>query len=401
DDPRFRARQKLRHLHPRHRYCPRKFQEPANHRSSTASKRRKAMNFTFRNKRISGVLVVVPANERAFVEEMKNYNFPEARSLKLKEVMGYDRRRLVESGVCVSDMAIFGLQNLFDRGLLKPDDIDALLLITQSPDYFMPATSSIIQGRLGLKQDMVCLDINQACAGFVIGLMQAFMLLEQESVCKVVLINADVLSRKTSPKDRNIYPLGGDAGAIPVIERDTKDSVIHAGVRMDGGRNDALIIPGGGLRLPCSAETAILEDVGDNNLRAKDHLRMDGSAIFNFVQTEIPPLIQGLLDRAGVSKDAIDYFLCHQPNRFMLQKLAVKLKVPHSKMPNHVVERFGNSSGSTIPTAIALNLADKVTNGEVLACLAGFGGGLTWSAMLMRLGRWKFCEIMDYPNQPR
>jgi 3-oxoacyl-[acyl-carrier-protein] synthase-3 len=359
------------------------------------------MNFTFRNKRISGVLVVVPANERTFVEEMKNYNFPEARSLKLKEVMGYDRRRLVEPGVCVSDMAIFGLQSLFDRGLLKPDEIDALLLITQSPDYFMPATSNIIQGRLGLKQHMICLDINQACAGFVIGLMQAFMLLEQESVRKVVLINADVLSRKTSPKDRNIYPLVGDAAAITLIERDTQDSVIHASLKMDGSRNDALMIPAGGLRLPCSAETAVLEDVGDNNLRAKDHLRMDGSAIFNFVQTEIPPLIQGLLDRVGVSMEAIDYFLCHQPNRFMLQKLADKMKVPHSKMPNNVVERFGNSSGSTIPMAIALNIADKITTGQILACLAGFGGGLTWSAMLMRLGGCKFCEIIDYPNQPK
>lgn len=358
------------------------------------------MNFTFRKKRISGMLVVIPANERLFVDEMKNYNFPEARSLKLKEVMGYDRRRLVEPGVCVSDMAVFGLQNLFDRGLLKPDEIDALLLVTQSPDYFMPATSNIIQGRLGLKQDTLCLDINQACAGFVVGLIQAFMLLEQETIRKVVLVNADVLSRKTSPKDRTIYPLVGDAAAITVIERDTDDTVIHASLKMDGARNDALMIPAGGMRLPSSAETAVLEDVGDNNLRAKDHLRMDGSAIFNFVQTEIPPLIQQLLARVGVSIDAIDYFLCHQPNRFMLQKLADKMKVPYSKMPNNVVERFGNSSGSTIPMAIILNAADKVMNGPIQVCLAGFGGGLTWSAMLMRLGGWKFCEFIDYPNHP-
>ena len=84
----------------------------------------------------------------------------------------------------------------------------------------MPATSSLIQGRLGLKQDMLCLDINQACAGFVIGLIQAFMLLEQESINKVVLVNADVLSRKASPKDRNIYPLIGDGAAITIVERD-------------------------------------------------------------------------------------------------------------------------------------------------------------------------------------
>ena len=195
------------------------------------------MNFTFHRKRITGVLVVLPENERSFSEEMKNFNFPEARSLKLKEVMGFDKRRVVEPGVCVSDLAVFGLQHLFESGLLKREDIDALLLITQTPDHFVPPTSNIIQGRLGLKQDMLCLDISQACAGFVLGLMQAFMLLEQESIKKVVLINADVLSRKASPKDRNIYPLIGDAASIAIIERDPQDSIIHASLKMDGSRS--------------------------------------------------------------------------------------------------------------------------------------------------------------------
>src|SRR5205085_8787637 len=101
------------------------------------------MNFTFRGKRISGILTVLPANERSFVEEMKNFNFPEVRSLKLKEVMGYDKRRLVEPGVCVSDLAVFGLQALFDRGWLPGDEVDALGLVTQWPDHFIPPTSTI------------------------------------------------------------------------------------------------------------------------------------------------------------------------------------------------------------------------------------------------------------------
>ena len=117
------------------------------------------MNFTFHRKRITGILTVVPAKERTFVEEMKNFNFPEARSLKLKEVMGYNKRRLVEPGVCVSDLAVFGLQHLFDRGLLGRDEIDALIVATMSPDHLMPPTSNIIQGRLGLKQDAFCLDL--------------------------------------------------------------------------------------------------------------------------------------------------------------------------------------------------------------------------------------------------
>jgi 3-oxoacyl-[acyl-carrier-protein] synthase-3 len=343
------------------------------------------------------MLAVVPARERTFLEEMSNFNFPESRSLKLKEVMGYDRRRLVEPGVCVSDLAVFGLRHLLERGLLGPDEIDGLFVVTQTPDHFMPPTSNIIQGRLGLKRDAYCLDISQGCAGFVIGLIQAFLLLEQEGAQKVVLINADVLSRKASPKDRNIYPLIGDAAAITVVERDAEDSIIRASVKMDGTRSDTLIIPAGGMRLPSTPETAVLEDVGDNNLRAKDHLFMDGSAVFNFVQTEVPPLIEEVLKDAGVSSEAVDYFLCHQPNRFMLQKLADKMKVPHARMPNNVVERFGNSSGATIPMAVIINLAERVKNGGCLACLAGFGVGMTWSSMLMRLGGLSFCELVDYP----
>jgi 3-oxoacyl-[acyl-carrier-protein] synthase-3 len=357
------------------------------------------MNLTFYRKRISGILVVVPANERSFVEEMKNFNFPESRSLKLKEVMGFDKRRIVPPGVCVSDLAVFGLQHLFDQGCLKPDEIDALLLVTQTPDHFMPATSSLIQGILGLKQDMLCLDINQGCAGFVIGLMQAFMLLEQETVKKVILINADVLSRKASPKDRNFYPLIGDAASITIVERDTQDSTIFCSVKGDGSRAEALIIPAGGLRLPSTPETAVLQDVGGNNLRAKDHVFMDGSVIFNFVQTEVPPLIESLLARAGVSVDSVDYFLCHQPNRFMLEKLADKMKVPYAKMPNNVVEHFGNNGSVTIPTLIAFNLGNRLLKEKLQVCLAGFGGGLVWSAMLLSLGEVEFNTLVEYESR--
>jgi 3-oxoacyl-[acyl-carrier-protein] synthase-3 len=358
------------------------------------------MNFQFRGKRISGILGLTPENEKSFVEEMRQFNFPESRSLKLKEVMGYDRHSLVEPGVCVSDLAVFGMEHLFKEGLLDRDGFDALILVTQSPDHFIPATSSIIQGRLGLKQDLFCLDINQGCAGFVVGLIQAFLLLEQESVRRVVLINADVLSRKVSPQDRNSYPLVGDACSIALVDRSGDNQVIHANLKMDGLRHEALIIPAGGLRMPSSPDTGLLEDAGDSNLRAKDHLRMDGSAVFNFVQVEVPPLIESLLATAGATIDAVDYFICHQPNRFMLHKLADKMKIPYSKMPSNVVERFGNSSGVTMPMAITLNLATQLTAGQCLACLVGFGVGLTWASMLMRLGPLDFCSQIKYPNRP-
>jgi len=354
------------------------------------------VNFTFRNKRISGILTVLPANERSFLDDMKAFDFPEAKSLKLKLVMGFDKHRLVTDETCVSDLSVFGMRYLFDRGLLQPGAIDALILITQSPDYIMPPTSSVIQGRLGLKQDMLCLDINQGCAGFVVGLLQAFLLLEQESVRKVVVINADVLSRRVSPKDKNSYPLIGDAAAITVVERTPDSGSIHANLKMDGTRYDALMIPAGGFRLPSTPATAALETVGENNWRSKDHLAMNGTAVFNFVQTEVPPLIDALLLAAGLTRDEVDYFMFHQPNRFMLEKLADKMGVPYERMPNNIVEHFGNASGATIPTNVTFNLGKCLKERSLRLCFSGFGVGLTWAAMVMSVGPLAFCDTIDY-----
>ena len=146
------------------------------------------MKLKFHRKRIMGILTVLPSREVTFEEEMENYNFSVAKSMKLKMAMGYNKHRIVEEGVCVSDLCVHGLNFLFENRMLRKEDIDALLLITQSPDHFMPATSNIIQGKLGLGTDVFCMDINQGCCGFIVGLMEAFMLLEQESIHKVVLL---------------------------------------------------------------------------------------------------------------------------------------------------------------------------------------------------------------------
>lgn len=356
------------------------------------------MNLVFRGKKIEGLLGILPANERLFVDEMDQFDFPRPRSLKLKEVMGYDRHRIVDGPVCVSDLAVHGFEHLFAQGLLGRDDFDALILVTQSPDYFMPATSNVIQGRLGLKHDLFCMDVNQGCAGFLIGLYQAFMLLEQPAIQRVALVNADVMSRKVCAGDRNSYPLIGDAASITLVGRSDDDTPIHANLKMDGSRRDALMIPAGGLREPSSAETRTPHADAEGNLRARDDLVMDGSAVFNFVQTEVPPMIEALLAATHTEAAAVDTYLFHQPNRFMLQKLADKLQVPYAKMPSNVVEHFGNSSGVTIPLALALNLRERVLRETLTAVLGGFGVGLTWSSMLLPLGPLAFCDMIDYPQ---
>lgn len=352
------------------------------------------MNFTFKNKKITGILTVLPDNLIRFEDEMHNYNFSEAKSLKLKMAMGFNTRRVVKPDVITSDYCVTGMEYLFEQGLLQKDDIDALIVVTQSPDYFMPPTSNVVQGKLGLKQDMFCLDISQGCAGFLIGLMQAFMLLEQDAVKKVVLINVDILSKKVSNKDRNSHPLIGDGASFTIVEKTEEQNTIYANLKMDGTGAEALLIPAGGFKQPSTAETATLKEDTAGNLRSQDHLVMKGDEVFNFVQREVPPLVESLLEWTGTEKEAVDYFFFHQPNKFMLNKLADKIGVPREKMPSNVVENFGNASGVSIPTVISYNLGEALEQNDYTVCLSGFGVGLTWSSMLMKLGKLDFNRII-------
>lgn len=354
------------------------------------------MNLKFKNKKITGILTILPKRVVTFEEEMGNYNFPEKKSLRLKKIMGYNTHRVAAEGQCSSDFCIHGLEYLFDNGLLRKDEIDALLFVSQSPDYFMPPTSNLIQGHFALKHDMICMDINQGCAGFELGLLQAFMLLDQESVNKVVLMNADVLSPKVSIHDRNSKPLIGDAASITIVEKSDDNEDINVAVKMDGTGAKALMIPAGGFRMPCSPETAIEHEDEAGNLRALDNLVMQGDDVFNFVQREVPPMIHDILERAGLSAGDIDWYMFHQPNKFMLQKLADAIGVPYEKMPSNIVENFGNASGVTVPTCISYNLGEKLEEKSYLMCLAGFGVGLTWASIIMRIGNVAFNRIIEY-----
>lgn len=354
------------------------------------------MDFSFKHKRISGILTILPKKAVKFEDEMANYSFSPAKCMKLKLAMGYNEHRIAEPGQCSSDFCKFGLQYLFDNNLLNKDDIDALLFVSQSADYYMPPTSNLIHGHFGLKQDCLCMDINQGCAGFELGLIQAFLLLEQPAVNKVVLMNADVLSSKVSDQDRNSKPLIGDAAAITIVEKCEEENPIFANIKMDGTGAMVLNIPAGGFRMPSTPETAVMEQDAAGNFRSKNNLVMQGDDVFNFVQREVPPMIEHLYDQSGVDRNDVDWYMFHQPNKFMLHKLADKLGVPHDKMPANIVENFGNASGVTVPTCISYNLGDQLVNGKMKLCMAGFGVGLTWSSIMMEMGNMQFNKIIDF-----
>ena len=352
------------------------------------------MQTVFKGKKVTAMLAVLPENEYFFDDEVNNYDFPVKQTLRLKKVMGFNKHRLSKETSTASDFALYGLNYMLENNWIKKDDIGALIVASLCPDHFVPHISNIVQGKAGLSDDVLCMDIPQGCCGFLLGLSQAFMLLEHIQDKKIVLVNVDILSHKISKRDRNDFPLIGDGAAFSIIENSSDSADIYYEMHMDGSRGESLIIPAGGFRMPCSEKTAIMENTGDGNYRSLDNMHMDGSAVFNFVQTEVPPMLEHTFEQSGYGIGDIDYFLFHQPNKFMLQKLAEKVGIPQEKMPMELVENYGNTSGSSIPIITVHSIGDKLRNNNFQCCLSAFGSGLAWGAMIMELGKLDNCEMI-------
>jgi 3-oxoacyl-[acyl-carrier-protein] synthase-3 len=353
------------------------------------------MNFRFSNKKISSILSVVPKHCVRFLDEIDNYDFSKEKCSKLQKVIGFDERRIVKGTECASDLCLFGLEYLLNNGQLNREEISAIVFVTQTPDHFMPPTSSILHGKLGLGPEVLCFDINQGCTGYLYGLLQGFLLLQQPDMGKVVLLNGDTLSRCACPNDRNIYPLIGDAGTVSVVENADDDSELFFNLKTDGSRSDWLIIPAGAFRMPSTEQTRRVRVLPDGNQRSDEHFYMNGAGIFTFTQTDVPIAIKELFEFASMEIHEIDYFLFHQPNRFILEKLAAKLNVPQEKLPKNLVEKFGNSSSASIPVTLCHNLREQSKNKTLRVCMSGFGVGLSWGALIMDLGPLQCCELIE------
>lgn len=352
------------------------------------------METVFKGKKITSMLGILPETISYFDDEVENYSFPAKQTMRLKKVMGYKQHRLAKDSSTVSDFAVYGLIHMLENGWIKKDEIGAIITLTLCPDHFVPHISNIVQAECGIGADIMCMDIAQGCCGFILGLMQSFMLLEHLGNKKVVLINGDVLSHKISKRDRNDFPLVGDTTTITVIENGESES-IYFEMHNDGSRGDALKIPAGGFRMPSTVETAKMTDQGDGNFRALDHMHMDGSGVFNFVQTEVPPMLEHAFNRTGRTVEDFDWFFFHQPNRFMLQKLAEKAGLPEDRLPMDLVENFGNPSGASIPMIAISDCREELINEINKCCLAAFGSGLAWCTMFMEIGKLEYCELVE------
>jgi 3-oxoacyl-[acyl-carrier-protein] synthase-3 len=354
------------------------------------------MKTIFKNRKISSIVAVVPKEEYRFDDEYPNYKLTEDKAKRFKKMMGLDRHRIAPPEVCSSDLCLFGLQRLLNEGVLKKEEIGALVFVSQTPDYFMPPTSNVIHGRLGLGHDVVCLDINQGCAGFLIGLIQSCLLLEIAALSKVVLVCGDTCSKQMDRCNRVSYPLTGDAGSVTVIERCEGENPIYMDIKNDGSRHKAIMIPAGAYRMPSTPETLKVQNVEEGLLQSLEHIHMDGAAIFSFTMEDVPPQVEEILSFSGDTRDSIEYFLFHQPTPFGVKQIADKMRIPQAKLPTNIGGIYGNVSSVTIPLNIAHNYAEQFRRNAHRVCLSGFGVGLTWISAVMDLGPLDVCELVEY-----
>ena len=357
------------------------------------------MKAKIRGVRIRGMCSVVPAHVSYFKDEIKNFPFPESSSVRLGKVIGFKEHRIADAKTTLTDLAGFGMNYLFKKGKLTKEQVEVVIFVSHQEDHPVPGNSKVLHGNINLSRDTHCIDLYENCIGFISGLYNACSLISGGGVDEVVLITSTSGACYANIKDRNTYPLCGDAAGITIVSKsENPNDEITFVFHHDGSRRECLYTPAGGMRLPSSPETSIMKKDSMGNYRSLNNLYMDGTAVFQFVMEEVPPLIDEICAYTGIEKSSIDYHLTHQPNRFMLEKLADLMKVPRSKLFNNVVENFGNSSCATIPVDVCFNLGKKLLQESHLVCFSGFGAGLSLAASVAKLGKLDFCDLIEHPG---
>ena len=273
----------------------------------------------------------------------------------IEEKIGVHSVSRKKPGEETSDLCLKAFADLATKSDLHPSEVEALVVVTQTPDYQIPHTSAVIHGKLGLPQSCACFDISLGCSGFVYGLSTIIAFMTANGLSKGVLITADPYSKVVDPSDKNTALLFGDAASATLI---SDRPVLVPGAftfGTHGSDYDKLIV-------------------------REDTLFMNGRAVFNFAAKTVPVDIEKMAKRNGISLNEIDRFLFHQGSKIIVETIAKKLGVPLSKVPYAICD-FGNSCASTIPLLLTSELADPEVK---MIAISGFGVGLSWASGLLR-----------------
>jgi 3-oxoacyl-[acyl-carrier-protein] synthase-3 len=305
---------------------------------------------------------------------------------KIYEKTGVRSRRIAAAGETASDLGVAAAERLFASGACQPADVDYLLFCTQSPDYFLPTSACTMQARLGMRTDSGAIDFNQGCSGWVYGLSLAKSLVEAGTADKVLLVTAETYSKYINARDRSVRTIFGDAAAatlVTAVESD-RDLIGPFIFGTDGRGACNLIVPMGGARKPSTAEPPPETSDTSGNWRSEANLFMNGPEIFNFTLQSVPKAVTQLLTKSQRTVADVDFFIFHQANRFMLERLRAKCAIPAEKFWNHI-EEIGNTVSSTIPIAWQQAREQERLHAGNRVMAVGFGVGYSWSAALIEV----------------
>jgi 3-oxoacyl-[acyl-carrier-protein] synthase-3 len=334
--------------------------------------------------RIAGIAAAIPQRAVSYLETAASAGVPQAEAEEILRMTGVRTRHVASPALCTSDLAFAAAERLIAELGWDRSTIDALLVVTQTPDYHLPATACCLQDRLGLPDTCAAFDVGLGCSGYVYGLWMASTLIAAGGVKRVLLIAGDTISRICAPMDRSTVFLFGDAGTATALERNEQSPPMQFLLGSDGSGEEFLIQPSGGYRTPVDTG-ATVQTNGTGCPREPRHLHMYGSEVFAFTLRRVPPLIREMLADAGWGIEHVDAVVPHQANAFMLEHLRKRMKIPEEKMVVSL-DRFGNTSSASIPLAISTCLAERVRVGSLRILLAGFGVGWSWGAAAIVCG---------------
>lgn len=334
--------------------------------------------FSLDNVAIRSVAAAVPAHQ----ESNLDYTLlTEQERAFLIKTTGIEARRVAPDTITTSDLCLAAAQKILTSNNVSPTDIGLVIFVSQSNDYYLPATAATLQHRLGLPRQCMAFDVGLGCSGYVYGLTIAASLMRTCGIHKALLLAGDISTTTCAFEDKSTYPLFGDAGTATLLERTENATPWQGNLMTDGSKADAIIITDGMQRNKLCDSSFQIQDAGPGIRRAPLHLALKGDEVFAFSIREIPTSITTLLEQAETHVDSLDYFIMHQANKLMNETIRKKLKIPAEKTP-YSLDQFGNTSSASIPLTMVTRLGKQLARPARLL-LSGFGVGLSWGNLLI------------------
>ncbi|NUU60940.1 ketoacyl-ACP synthase III [Paenibacillus agri] len=335
-----------------------------------------------KNVSIRGVYAALPNNEIDLSADSPHFSNKEIK--KTLNMIGTKKVFRATDKQTTSDLCFSAAEHLLrDMGWEK-ESVDAIILVTQTPDFILPSTSCILQSKLGLSPKCIAFDISLGCSGYIYGMYIVSQLIQSGAIKRALLLVGDTISKMVSPSDRSVSLLFGDAGTATAMEYCPNAESISFSLGTDGNGAQHLIVPSGGYRQPRddTSNHRLLQE--DGHIRSMEDLFMNGTEVFNFTTETVPVLLKEITDYCAWEEEDVDFYLLHQANRFMLDFLRRKSGISSEKLLINI-EKFGNTSSASIPLLLC-DFGDVFSKDEKRnIVLCGFGVGLSWGAAALSI----------------